>query len=63
MYQCLYLFIPTEGLSHAVSGARARESQSSAGHQNQTAPPAGEEADGDRQTGETDENNKTKQYH
>lgn len=47
------IFVPAEGLPHPVSGAGARKPQSGAGHQKQTAPPTGEEADGDRQTGET----------
>lgn len=45
-------FVPSEGLSFAVFGAGAGKPQSGAGSQKQTTPPAGEEADGDRQTGE-----------
>lgn len=45
--------VPTEGLPHSISGAGAREPQSSAGYQKQTAPPAGNEADGAPQTGQT----------
>lgn len=46
------LFVPAEGLPHRVPGTGAGQPQSGAGYQEQTAPPAGEEADGDRQTGE-----------
>lgn len=43
---------PAEGFPHAVSGARAGEPQSGAGHQEQAAAPAGEDDDGARQAGE-----------
>lgn len=49
----LAIVVPTEGLPHSVSGAGVREPQSGAGYQKQTAPPAGNEADGTRQTGQT----------
>lgn len=45
--------VPAEGLPHSISGAGAREPESSAGYQKQTAPPAGNEADGAPQTGQT----------
>lgn len=48
-----YVFVHAEGLPHPLSGAGAGKPQSGAGYQKQTAPPAGKEADGDRQTGET----------
>lgn len=45
--------VPAEGHSHPLPGAGAGESQGGAGYQKQTAPPAGEEADGGGQTGES----------
>lgn len=46
------VFSLTEGPSHSVSGAGATKSQSGAGYKKRTAPPTGEEAHGDRQTGQ-----------
>lgn len=44
---------PPTGLPHGVPGAGAGESQSGAGHEDRAAAPAGEEADGGGQAGES----------
>lgn len=49
----LHLGVPAEGPPHPIPGAGAGEPQGGAGYQKQAAPPAGEEADGDQQTGES----------
>ncbi len=46
-------FVAAEGLPHPLSGAGAREPESCAGNQKQTAPPAGKEDDWDWPAGKT----------